>query len=86
MSPCTTHRSHMSDKQRDLDLLHAAALKRPHLAWKLRSGHTQRWSATLGKVLAGPKGQQGPPWGQPHFSYLFSSTPPVEVYELAGLL
>ena len=41
----------------------------------------QRWSVTLGKFLAVPEGESGPPWAQQHFSFRFSGLPPVEAYE-----
>ena len=44
------------------------------------------FSATLGIPLPLREGESEPPWAQHDFSYRFTGLPPVEVYELAGLL
>ena len=46
----------------------------------------EHFSATLGIPLPLPEGKSEPPWAQHDFSYRFTGLPPVEVYELAGLL
>jgi len=47
---------------------------------------TERWYATLGKSVAEPEGKSEPVWARPQFSYRFTGTPPIEVYELMGLI
>ena len=42
------------------------------------------FSATLGILLPKPTGKTQPPWAEPHFSYRFTSLPPIEVYEEWG--